>query len=322
MRLPVLRHAILYIATLVFIVLRSSSSSADEHAAKVRLEWSSEIGCVDTATVRMKVEEALGRPAFSDGPDADLVLVGRVTRANAGFDAVVTLSRRSGEPLGTRILSSPSAKCDELSLGLPLALALMIDLPLREATIHVVLPQLPAGPPPRTAPLHAALIAGPVVRFGWIPAVALGARLAAEVGLGPVPIGIEATWLAPSLQYSGPISASSWGLSGAVYGCPFNLTGMHWYGGACAYTEVGAIVGQGVNVMSPHTDEAWLVSLGGRLRGGLRWAPWSLGLEVGGGGFLVRPELDYDISAGGRATLVQASAGSLDVFLGAGVWLP
>jgi hypothetical protein len=124
------------------------------------------------------------------------------------------------------------------------------------------------------------------------------------------------------MQDDGRVSAQTWGLSGAVYGCPLSAQSAHFYGGACAYVEAGAVIANGVRALTPRTDTAWLLSTGARLRGGVRWSPWTLGLEVGGGGYLVRPRIAYEVPSGGSATLVEAWAGSLDVFLCVGVWLP
>ena len=316
----------------------SAPARADERPARVRLEWTSDGDCVDAATLRAEVEESLGRPAFSD--DGELVLGGHAGRVEAGFEARVTLSRSTGELLGTRTFTSPATRCDELSRGLPLALALMIDLPLREATVRVVVPvpvPVPAAPlyganhtavppsgPSPAAPSRrqASLVAGPIVRFGWIPSVAAGARVALELGLGPVQVGADGTWVAPSLQDDGDVAARTFGLSAAVYACPWHPSSARLYAGACAYTEAGAVIADGVRAASPRHDVAWLLSLGGRFRAGLRWSPWTVGLELGGGGFLVRPRLAYDIPGGGSATLAQAWPGSIDVFAFVGTWFP
>jgi hypothetical protein len=133
---------------------------------------------------------------------------------------------------------------------------------------------------------------------------------------------VEGTWIAPTLQDDGHVSARTWGLSAALYGCPLQATTRRFYGGACAYVEGGAVVADGVRATAPHSDQAWLLAVGGRLRGGLRWSPWTLGLELGAGAFLVRPRLAYDLPAGGSATLSEAWPASLDVVLCAGVWLP
>jgi hypothetical protein len=330
-------RTLLFLSAAAVGTLLVSTSGAEERLARVRLEWTSAGGCLDAVMVRTQVEEALGRAAFSETDDADLVLVGRAGPTQNGYEAVVTLSRASGDVLGTRTLSSPSPRCDELSLGLPLALALMIDLPLREATVRVSLPvsfppskesppsaARPTAPPEAASPsrLHSALVAGPVLRLGWIPNVAAGARIAAEVGLGPLQVGAEGTWVAPSLVDDGRVSARAWGLSAAIYACPLHAITKRLYGGACAYAEGGGVVADGVRAAPPRSDVAWLLAAGARLRGGVRLSPWTVGLELGGGGFLVRPQLAYDLAPGGSATLVRAWAGTLDILLCAGMSFP
>lgn len=323
----------LAVLTAVAFALGARTASADERPARVRLEWTAEGGCLETEKLRPQIEDALGRAAFTDEGGADLVLVGHAGPTPTGFEAVVTLSRSTGEVLGTRTLASRATRCDELSMGLPLALALMIDLPLREATVRVTLPvpppplvketpRPPPPPPPPPSSLHAAFLAGPVLRVGWLPSVAIGARVAAEISIGPVPLGIEATWVAPSSQDDGRVAAQTWSLSAAIYGCPLTATTRRFYADGCAYVEGGAALSYGVRASAPRTDEAWLLVTGARMRGGLKWSPWTLGLELGAGAFLVRPGVAYDVAGGGRATLAEAWPISLDVFLCAGVWLP
>jgi hypothetical protein len=316
-------------AACAVLAATGSPASAQERLARVRLEWEAIDGCLDATSLRAQTEEALGRPAFSDDKgEADLVLRGRAGRVGDGFEAVVTLALASGQALGTRTLTSAQPTCDALSSGLPLALALMIDLPLREATVRVTLPtpaSAVARPPPAPAPrpMHAALDVGPIVRFGSVPVVALGARAATEVDLGRWPVGIEAHWFAPSLIDDGVVAARVWAVTGAVLGCPLHLVSRRAYASACATVEAGTEVADGVRAAVPRSDIAALVLVGARLRGGIRFAsPWTLGLELGGAAFVVRPRLAYDVTGGGSAVLAEAWPAVLDASVTLGLRIP
>jgi hypothetical protein len=317
---------------LTLVLFAAIPARADAPSARVRLEWTSDNGCLDASTLRTQVEEALGREAFANTGEADLVLSGHAEAGTKGFESVVTLSTASGEVLGTRTLTSSAARCDELSLGLPLALAMMIDLPLREATVHVAVhvppppreepPVRPPLPPPVVKRVHTALVAGPLLRFGWIPNVAIGARIAAETQIGPVRLGVEGTWVAPSIEDDSVVSARVWGVSGALYGCPLVATSPRLYAALCAYAEGGVVVADGVKVTIPRSDVAGALSVGARLRGGLRVFPWTVGVELGGGAFLVRPGIVYDLSSGGSVSLAEAWPATLDIVLFGGMSFP
>ncbi len=144
--------------------------------------------------MRDKTEAALGRPAF-DAAGPELIVRGRAEIVSGHYEARITLAKPNGEALGTRTLTSDHSDCSQLSAGLPLALALIIDVPLREATIRVALPPPPPLPsperPPPPAPrppMQLAFDAGTVLRFGSLPHEAIGVRVSGELGAGPVPL--------------------------------------------------------------------------------------------------------------------------------------
>jgi hypothetical protein len=108
-----------------------------------------------------------------------------------------------------------------------------------------------------------------------------------------------------------------------VFACPVHRTSQRWYAGACAFVEGGAEVADGVRAAIPRSDIAWLMLAGVRLRAGIRIAsPWTLGLEVAGAAFVVRPRLAYDLPDGGTSLLAEAWPGVLDVSAALGVRIP
>jgi hypothetical protein len=164
------------------------------------------------------------------------------------------------------------------------------------------------------------LLGGPVLRFGSVPNVSFGGRLSAELGIGHVAAGIEGTWTVATTEDNSVVSAQTWALSGAAYGCPFSVQNTHFRLGGCLYIEAGGVVAEGTRISIPRTETAWLLDVGARLRAGVHWSFWTIGLEVGGGPFIVRPNVVYDVS-GTTGTLAQAWPALLDVFVSAGLWL-
>lgn len=317
-------------ALIAALLAAASPARAEEREGTVRLEWTSSDGCVGVDKLRTQVEEALGRNAFSNDDGADLSLKGRAGRGDDGYEAVVTLSRSSSEVLGTRTLRSSAARCDELSAGLPLALALMIDLPLREASVRVSLPPPPEPPrekralqpeppppavvaPPPPAPASGALAAGPVLRMGGVPRLSFGARVQGEAKIGPVPFGASFTWLAPQVIENAQVAARAWTASGDAYFCPLETGASRAQVGVCGVFELGGTSADGVRVVGARSDLAWFLSTGARMRAALAFAPpWTLGLDVGGSFYLVRPSVTYDVANGGTATLDQAWPGFVE----------
>jgi hypothetical protein len=169
----------------------------------------------------------------------------------------------------------------------------------------------------------AAFDAGPVFRVGSLPRAAFGVRAAGEVGVFGWPIGLEGTWFAPRQEDDGQVTASVWGVSGGVFACPWHHLMRRAFIGACAVLEGGAAVADGVRISEARRDVAWLLSAGGRLRAGWPLGQvWTVGLDATAAGFLVRPNLSYRTSDGGRTVLADSAIGTLDGRIVFGIRLP
>ncbi len=159
--------------------------------------------CPSSAQLARAVEERLGRSVFVSAADADLAVEGRAERTDAGWRAVLQVSRGDGEVLGDRTLESSEASCEPLGRLTALTVALMID-PLTapdEAS-----EEREQGPPPdpvvpdpvvivRTERVEVPAPAPPAPRWR----VEIDATLAGAIGLLPTPAlgGISAVIVEP-----------------------------------------------------------------------------------------------------------------------------
>lgn len=87
--------------------------------------------CIPTPELGTRIEKHLGRPVLVSPSVADVSIEGRVEPVGAGasrrFRAVVGGTRRTGETIGSREITSGDADCRSLDEGLVLVVALMID---------------------------------------------------------------------------------------------------------------------------------------------------------------------------------------------------
>ncbi|HVU00162.1 MAG TPA: hypothetical protein VHE30_00370 [Polyangiaceae bacterium] len=109
--------------------------------------------CVDSASLSAAVNQRWGRDVFVDSDDADIVLSARLApRERGGFAATIDLSRRGGENLGTRELTTASKECSSLDDSLALAAGLMLDVSRRrieeERRVEAEAAPRAAPPPP------------------------------------------------------------------------------------------------------------------------------------------------------------------------------
>jgi hypothetical protein len=134
-----------------------------------------------------------------------------------------------------------------------------------------------------------------------------------EVEIAHMPAGVEATWLFPADLNDNLVVARVWGLSGGAYACPLHVISSSAYVGACGVFEAGGLAVSTIKATAPRNDTAWLAALGARARGGIvLLPPWTLGVDIGGSVFLVRPRLAYDTPSG-TVTLDRAWPGFFDV---------
>src|SRR5688500_741329 len=120
----------------------------DEETTVARLEYAAPVGqgCLDAAALALAVEAQLERRVF-DEARAEVVVSGTARRTDEGWVAELLLRRTDGTQIGMRELRTPSPECSALDEGLPLVVALMVDLP--RSRIALTLPQ---RPPPAAAP--------------------------------------------------------------------------------------------------------------------------------------------------------------------------
>jgi len=174
---------------------RAAAAAAPvEDAPSVRLEWTAPVECIDGAALAAAVSGQLGRPAFADSGDTELVARGRVEKSDSGrHRAEVVLSTRGGERLGVRMLDSDNNDCHSLDEALAVMLAIILNV--RRADVPALAreaPPLPPPPPPRWRPRAGA---GAGVVFGLLPEA--GIETAVSAGLmrgGRLEPGIDLAW--------------------------------------------------------------------------------------------------------------------------------
>ena len=114
----------------------------------MRLEWTAPAECIDGAALAAAVSGQLGRPAFADGGDTELVARGRVEKSDSGrHRAEVVLSTRGGERLGVRLLDSDNNDCHSLDEALAVMLAIILNV--RRADVPALAREAPPLPPRR-----------------------------------------------------------------------------------------------------------------------------------------------------------------------------
>ncbi len=183
-------------AGLVLVVLMAAGGASPAWGAdapadmpSVRLDWEAPAECIDGAALARVVSGQLGRPAFADGFDAELVVRGRIESTDSGrHRAEVVLATRAGESLGVRTLASDNRDCRSLDEALAVMLAIMLNV--RRADVPALAREAP--PPPRWRPRAGA---GAGVVLGLLPQAAL--ETVAGAGLmrgGRLEPGIEVAW--------------------------------------------------------------------------------------------------------------------------------
>jgi hypothetical protein len=240
-------------AALSLCAARSAHAQSSHKTASLswtRLEGAQ--GCVGTRDLARAVETLLGQPLFVSASQAELSIEGRVEpRRAGGFRALVSVSNRGGQSLGSRELSTDEAECGALDEPVALAIALMVDPdatlapkpaaeaeeppPLREPETQVIEKQVPVyvpvpieqPAPPAPAAWRGDVFAAAALGAGYLP----GPHLAAVAGasLEPpslVPLEAVISLLLPQEESAGRGAAVSFFLARlGLFVCPVSHRG-------------------------------------------------------------------------------------------------
>jgi hypothetical protein len=273
---------------------------AAERPARARLLWTSiDPSCIDAPTLRARVEEVLERRAFTSEADADLVVEGRIERIEGGWQSRVVLRRATGDIIGVREFSSGEDACSSLGAGLPVAVALLIDMPLRDASLRM--PAIQVAPAPVAQPMlptkpmrgwQSTLTAGFQVRSGILPGIVMGPDTGSEwTAPGGFPIGLHIGSLVPRTVSN---NAKAWALTASILGCPVHTGSGRFVVDGCARIESGMVTVLGTGFAIERERRLALLSAlaEARVMGELGGS-WVFGVAVAAGTPLIRHRFTY-----------------------------
>lgn len=325
------------IAVACSIGLLPSLASAQARHARTFIAWDDALvgaGCSTGDAIRAAVEARLGRPLGARSrEDGELILEARRVEG-ASLVAELTLLRAGGDVLGVRRIETSEARCDTLDAGLPLVIAMLVDLHEHDAVVTLPAVSLPAVPvaalvpevvaSPQTPPSAEAwgsLEAGLSLDVGGLPAPGFALEIVSELGeRGPLSGMIRAAFLSPQTTRAVG-SVEVWGARAALGGClRAEPTGFAL--GGCVLVEGGVlhVAGQGFDVSrageAPHAGAVALLE--GVL---LSLSPFTVRVEVGATVPFVVQRFVYD-EPGGEEALFVASPVTLraGLFLGLRAW--
>lgn len=183
---------------------------------QARLGWeSASSACIGGAAVGEAVDAILGRAALTTGR-ADLLVMVHVAPHGGGHRAHVELRSESRGVLGERNLEDDDPECRALSEGLPLALALMIDLEQQRAsTLRVGAARARAA----VRQWHLALHIGAGADFGRmpVPGPLVHARAALTPPGSPVALVLRFAAMLPIESVGGSgAGMRAWSVGGAL----------------------------------------------------------------------------------------------------------
>lgn len=323
MRLGGVTRPGLVVALLASLLAWVAGAEAQERHARTFLDWDPalvEAGCLSAEAVAAAVEARIRRPlGAQDRADAELVLEARRVEGE-GLSAELTLARPGGEVLGVRRIETSERRCDTLDAGLPLVIAMLVDLHEREAVVALPEPTPTPTPPPIAAPPVAQTPPPPPNDGAWgtlevgasmdgfgLPLAALGLEVVSGFSgsRGPLSGMARLAFVVPQTSYAtGAVEV--WGARGALGACLHaEPTGVAL--GGCVLVEGGAlhITGQGFDVSrsgdAPHIAAVALLS--GVL---LALEPFTVRVELGASVPFVVQRFVYD-DPGGSASFFVAS---------------
>lgn len=337
------------------LVASASARAADAKTSSLSwLRMPGADGCVATQPLARAVEERLGRSAFVSAAEADLSVEGHIEKrargASSAWHAVITVRDATGATLGTRELDRSDPSCDAMTEPLALVIAVMID-PDAAMRPRPAPPEAPSEPPPATsaaatpaerpapAPAERPVPApAPAPRDPWrFEAHAQGT---AAHGLTPTlapGAGVQAILYAPRLPvgFRGyttlflPTEATKDGARASF--------DMLYAGGSVCPTLRGrvnllACLGGHLGLLRPRAETAsrgiredvlllWTAMAELRVHVPLA-APIGVAAGVGAGLPILRPELAYTRTGGGRDVLHRPEAYVLTADVGVGFFFP
>lgn len=285
-------------------------AAAQERHVRTFLDWDAaldEAGCASSADVAAAAEVRLQRPLGATTREgAELILVARRI-AGRTVSAELTLMLADGTVLGTRRLETRDPTCGDLGAGLPLVIALMVDLHEREAVLLLPPPAPPPAPsppaPPPAPPPPVIEDHGPIFSLeigssldvGGLPQPAISVEATATLRPYGSPIGVLVRGGIVTPQTSGEaIQLAVWGARGAAGAClegdlpPLRL-------GGCALVEAGWLEATGGGLSTSRAADTF--QLATVLLGDLLWIvdAFQLRVEAGIGVPLVRTRFVYDV---------------------------
>lgn len=271
-----------------------ASSSTTSALSWVRLPGAE--SCIIASDLGARVEEHLGRKVLVSPSAADVSIEGRVEVTGQGaarrFRATVGGTRRTGEAIGTREITSPGSDCRGLDDGLVLVVALMIDPDAMEPAKREPPPALPApitreivsekiivreiervpSEPPASQAWHVDASASAVAAIERAPGVAPGARLALRAGPSRL-VAFELSFgTVPSAALdAGARTVAYTILEGGLAFCPGVALGARVEVGGCAGLRLGDVRSRGQGFGTDHDVDRGLadVAAGGRLAVGI-----------------------------------------------------
>ncbi len=221
----------------------------------------------------------------------DLTISVGFVRAEHGLTAHVEMFDREQVSLGTRDVETTETSCTTLAEGLPLVLALLVDMHETEARVRLT----PHRAPRSGESWDFTLTLGGLFDYGWLPEPTFETGLSFELGPSPVfRIAVRANVVLPQRSISGGVGASVWGLSGALGVCSTPEVGPVELGG-CLFVESGWLEPAGIGLSRNRIGSSAHLAIEPLLRGSLiALEPLILTVEVGAGIPIVPQRFVYD----------------------------
>ena len=335
MRSPLIAAALLLFATRWAAAQPAESS----HTKTASLSWTrleGAQGCIGTRDLAQAVETLLGHPVFVSASQAEVSIEGRAEPQSAGgYRATITVSSKSGQPLGTRELASEKGDCRALDEQVALAVALIIDPeaalapktakePERprsggEAEPRVIEKRVPVyvpvrvegpAPPPRPS-WRGDVFAAAAVGSGTLPDPSFAAVVGAS--LDPpwlLPLETVISVVAPQ-HASAPRSArvSFFVAHAGLFACPLAKRGEVFAARVCGGGEAGVITAVGEGFDSDGAGVRAQLAVAARARLSVKVAgPFALAAAVAGSVPLRRERFVYRDPSGAAVELFRVPA--------------
>jgi hypothetical protein len=260
-------------------------------------------GCT-LGDVHAAVEARLGRALGASGlGDADLTLTGGVETSPSGSaEVVLRLEDGRRELLGVRRIPLDDLDCTTLVEGLPLIIAMLVDLHEHDASVHL------GG---QERPWRFGIDVGVGLDVGWlpVPAVLPGAGAMLAPGGSPVSLVVRASFVVPQqADVVRPGRMQVLGAAFAIGGCAEAELAPTRLGG-CALIEAGYLRIEGLGFDIGRASDAF--HLGAVALGSLEvlLGPVALRLELGASVPWVRQEVTFDDVEGRHVVFSSAPVG-------------